>query len=122
MSGLRSGIVEVPRALAELSERLAARIAGLDDALAQLRAERAADSADDEHDPEGVTLSSEWSRVAGLRSDAEGEQASVDAALARVAAGTYGTCVDCGERIPPARLAARPTASRCVACAERRGF
>lgn len=29
-------------------------------------------------------------------------------------------CVDCGEPIPPARLAARPEAVRCIACKERK--
>ena len=47
------------------------------------------------------------------------ELAEVDAALARMRAGTYGECRDCGESIAPARLAASPTATRCVACPER---
>ena len=84
--------------------------------------DRGADTADDEHDPEGATLSHEWSRLAGLRSDAERELAEMDVALARAAAGTYGVCVDCGTRIPDERPAARPTATRCVSCAERAGL
>jgi RNA polymerase-binding transcription factor DksA len=32
----------------------------------------------------------------------------------RIAEGTYGTCEVCGERIPDARLEARPWAVRCV--------
>jgi RNA polymerase-binding transcription factor DksA len=43
----------------------------------------------------------------------------VDAALARMRAGTYGECSDCGEPIALARLSAYPTAMRCVACQER---
>ena len=43
----------------------------------------------------------------------------VDAALARMRAGTYGECSDCGEPIALARLSAYPTAVRCVACQER---
>jgi DnaK suppressor protein len=46
------------------------------------------------------------------------ELAEVEAALARMADGTYGECSDCGMPIPPARLAAYPTARRCVACQE----
>ena len=38
----------------------------------------------------------------------------VDAALARVADGTYGRCAVCGEPIVPARLEARPTTDRCI--------
>jgi DnaK suppressor protein len=44
------------------------------------------------------------------------ELTEVDAALARMRDGTYGECVDCGVAIAPARLAAYPTAQRCVAC------
>src|SRR3954471_2742261 len=45
-----------------------------------------------------------------------GELRDVEAALTRIADGTYGECVDCGTRIPHARLAANPSASRCIAC------
>jgi RNA polymerase-binding transcription factor DksA len=43
----------------------------------------------------------------------------VDAALARIRAGTYGECRDCGEPIALARLSAYPTAMRCLACQQR---
>jgi RNA polymerase-binding transcription factor DksA len=46
------------------------------------------------------------------------ELAQVDAALARVAAGEVGDCVDCGEPIPPARLHINPAAARCAECQE----
>ena len=42
-----------------------------------------------------------------------------DAALRRIAAGTYGMCSGCGDPIPYARLLALPTATRCVGCAGR---
>jgi RNA polymerase-binding transcription factor DksA len=45
--------------------------------------------------------------------------AEVDAALTRVAAGTYGVCTACGEAIAPGRLRARPAAALCIACAIR---
>ena len=44
------------------------------------------------------------------------ELAKVEAALARLADGTYGECADCGSPIPYARLAAYPAARRCVTC------
>jgi len=44
------------------------------------------------------------------------ELRDVDAARGRLADGTYGTCVDCGEAIADARLAAYPTAKRCTEC------
>jgi len=46
------------------------------------------------------------------------ELAEVDAALARVADGSYGTCSHCGEPIGWSRLNAQPTAQRCIACQE----
>ena len=46
------------------------------------------------------------------------ELAEVEAALARMADGTYGECSECGQPIPVARLTAYPTARRCVACQE----
>ncbi|WP_353807165.1 TraR/DksA family transcriptional regulator [Agromyces sp. SYSU T00194] len=75
--------------------------------------------ADDEHDPEGVTLSAEWSHLAGLREAERRELEEIDAAFARLDAGTYGICVDCGRRIPVGRLRARPEAARCVEDAAR---
>ena len=43
----------------------------------------------------------------------------VDAALARIEAGTYGLCIDCGVEIPLARLHAAPEAPRCIVCQEK---
>ena len=44
------------------------------------------------------------------------ELRDIVAAEARIAAGSYGTCIDCGAEIPFARLAAYPTAKRCLGC------
>ncbi|MFN4118658.1 TraR/DksA family transcriptional regulator [Acidovorax sp.] len=44
---------------------------------------------------------------------------AIDAALARIAAGTYGDCTDCGAHITAARLMAHPEAHRCVHCQEK---
>jgi DnaK suppressor protein len=38
-------------------------------------------------------------------------------ALARMEDGTYGVCVECGQRIAEKRLEARPTATQCINCA-----
>lgn len=103
---------------------LEARLRELDDALARLdaddaalRHDRADATADDEHDPEGSTLSGEWQRVDALRRARLDERVEVLAALDRVAAGTYGVCAVCGRPIPAARLDVRPMATTCVACA-----
>lgn len=44
------------------------------------------------------------------------ELREVDAALERMALGTFGTCVSCGGPIPAQRLLANPSALRCAAC------
>ncbi|MCU1570038.1 MAG: DNA-binding protein [Naasia sp.] len=75
-------------------------------------------NSDDEHDPEGTTLAWERSQADSLRLDAVARLAAVAAARARVAEGTYGTCIRCGGPIAPGRLEARPWTDRCVACAD----
>lgn len=47
------------------------------------------------------------------------ELAAIDAALARIEAGSYGQCTSCGVDIPAARLHATPEAGRCIQCQER---
>jgi len=74
-------------------------------------------NADDEHDPEGATIAFERQQVAALIAQAQQRLADVDAALARAAAGGYGVCDSCGRPIAPERLAARPQARTCIACA-----
>ena len=41
---------------------------------------------------------------------------AVDAALGRIADGTYGKCVNCGAHIPEERLEAMPWATLCIDC------
>ncbi len=89
-------------------------IAELDARIAGVVAARADANVDDEHDPEGATIAFERSQAAALRAAAERRLVEIDAALHRVAAGTYGVCAVCGEPIPAARLAARPFATRCI--------
>jgi RNA polymerase-binding transcription factor len=43
----------------------------------------------------------------------------IEAALARIADGSYGNCTDCGGEIGRARLKAYPTAERCLPCQEK---
>jgi DnaK suppressor protein len=101
---------------ATLLERLIAEGAELD----LVRGARA-ESADDEHDPEGSTLSSDWSRIAGLRAATDDRLAAVDRALARMENGGYGLCLRCGRPIGVERLAARPEAEHCIDCARALG-
>lgn len=48
------------------------------------------------------------------------EMASVERALERLEAGTYGDCAACREPIPLQRLMARPDAEYCAACQDTR--
>jgi DnaK suppressor protein len=50
----------------------------------------------------------------GLEENAERLLAEIDAALGRIADGTYGTCSVCGRQIEPERLEAVPYASLCI--------
>ena len=54
--------------------------------------------------------------VETLRRGARIALAGIEAALARIDRGAYGTCVQCGVAIPTERLEFRPFASGCVAC------
>ncbi len=74
-------------------------------------------NADDEHDPEGATIGFERAQLTALLATARGRIAEVDDALRRVDTATYGVCERCGRPIPEQRLAARPFARCCVACA-----
>lgn len=104
--------------LARRAEVLAA-IGASREELSGIQSARSDGTADDEHDPEGSTLSSDWSRIAGLQADASASLAEVDRALERIHDGTSGTCVVCGRPIAEARLRVRPWADRCVTCASR---
>lgn len=74
----------------------------------ELAEDHAADRANDHWD----------AHVLSRLGDAETRQLSaVLAALRRLAAGTYGTCVRCHRPIGPARLDAVPEAARCADCA-----
>ncbi len=42
--------------------------------------------------------------------------AKIEAALARLANGTFGTCESCGRPISSARLRARPVTTLCIDC------
>ena len=77
-------------------------------------------NADDEHDPEGATIAFERAQVSALAQQVRGHLAEIDAALGRLADGSYGVCVQCGQPISPSRLEARPAARTCIGCAAAR--
>ena len=70
----------------------------------------------DEESGEGGTLNVERERDLALSAQARAAVEEIDRALAKIEAGTYGTCEQCGQPIPKARLKALPYATLCVAC------
>jgi DnaK suppressor protein len=105
--------------IADRRDELTARLAAIETRLAAIRAARSGATDDDEHDPEGSTLSTEWSRAEGQRADAARELVELEAALERVKAGNYGVCASCATTIPRERLRVLPAATLCVRCASR---
>ncbi|BAS09242.1 dnak suppressor protein [Arthrobacter sp. Hiyo4] len=65
---------------------------------------------DDEHDPEGSTIAFELSQASALLKQSSDGLDQVDAALARIAAGTYGTCAVCGTSLR--RVGSKPARRR----------
>lgn len=51
-----------------------------------------------------------------LNENSEAVLREIDAALARIDDGTYGTCASCGKPIGEERLRARPWATLCIDC------
>ncbi len=103
--------------LEELIARTRSRVQRIETELAALTSARRSESDDDEHDPEGVPLSAEWSRLSGLLDSAREDARQAEGAARRLEAGEYGICVGCGNPIPVERLEVRPFADRCVPCA-----
>ncbi|MCM3920686.1 TraR/DksA C4-type zinc finger protein [Frankia sp. AiPs1] len=105
-----------------LAERLdaATRVAALRDGLDRILDDTADRDADDEHDIEGASMPFEREQVRATLRQATDRLAEVDAALGRLAAGTYGVCETCGRTVGEQRLAARPSARTCLPCATRR--
>jgi DnaK suppressor protein len=82
----------------------------------RILADTADRDADDEHDIEGTSMPFEREQLRATLHQAMTRLAEVDAALDRLATGTYGTCQTCGRPIGTGRLAARPSASTCFSC------
>lgn len=95
----------------ELREKIAERRGALEDAA------RPADPAGDIADKAFERSRAEVEHDLIERSLRELEE--IAATRERAANGTFGECIECGERIAPARLAVNPTARRCADCQTR---
>ena len=70
----------------------------------------------DEESGEGDTLAVERERDLAISAGERAKIEEIDAALARLAAGTYGLCESCGKKILKARLEFMPEVAVCVDC------
>lgn len=108
-----------------LERKLRARQATL---RGEIRAALAASSEERHRDLAGMVHDAADDSVADLLTDVNltgmdrdaRELTAVTAALARLAGGTYGVCIDCGGDIGYQRLEAQPEAARCIECETRR--
>jgi DnaK suppressor protein len=98
-------------------KRLEEMLAGLDRSIAILQGEH---PETEQHTADAGASLSDTERIDAALDAMRRQRAEVMAALARVQAGTYGRCVDCGHPVPDGRLEARPEAARCVACQSKR--
>ena len=103
-------------------ERLLADRGRVVDSIALLHREHAANDgneAGDHHiaDPSVIAVERELDSTLG--DSAEAVLAAIDAALARLAGGTYGICTSCGAPVGDARLEARPHSEHCIDCQRR---
>jgi DnaK suppressor protein len=104
--------------LAAEREQTGAQLAALRRDLDSIIASTAsAAGADDEHDPEGSSTAFDRQHVAALLTQAEERLAAIASAQRRLDDGSYGRCERCGRAVGAERLAARPSAATCVACA-----
>jgi RNA polymerase-binding transcription factor DksA len=103
---------EVEKRLRERGEEIAARRQQLKRSSENMLDSELADYDQHPADEGTETHEQELDETTDMILAAEAE--NVEIALARLAKGDYGTCVDCGKEIPPERLEAIPEAIRCI--------
>lgn len=101
--------------IAELRTRLLARLADMESRIARIEADL---SAPHSADSEDQAIERELDQaLEGQDELLMHEIAMIQAALARIDAGSYGECTRCGESISPKRIEAIPETPLCIACA-----
>ena len=101
---------EFRRRLEEARGEILRTVAKTDEELATLEARQAGGPSAD------VTTEMASAVLSRLEGRQKHELDAIDAARARLAAGTYGVCEGCHRPIPLARLRAMPATCFCVAC------
>jgi DnaK suppressor protein len=108
---------------AAIRELLTARLAGLDEDLAELTAaprDPMAAVSFGKRVGDGTTEAVERIAKVGQAEQLDAMRVDVVRALAKLDEGTYGICDRCGALIPDERLEARPWSVLCVGCAASR--
>ena len=65
---------------------------------------------------DAAAITAERTEVLGIVDSLKVHLDKVDASLARIDNGTYGTCAGCSNRIAPERMEARPVSRLCIVC------
>jgi DnaK suppressor protein len=106
--------VDLDTARTHLQERLAE----LDRSATTLTAEDAGSDVDlshiHQHPGDQGTELADFERENAVIEAAQNDRGEIEAALARIDAGTFGRCIDCGKEIPEGRLEIKPEAARCL--------
>jgi len=110
-------ISQVRRQLADEADELRAEIGKAETSIADRLGDSVSDAGDDQADVGAKTYERE--HELSLTYNARDLLAQSERALARIEAGTYGSCESCGQPIGKARLKAFPRATLCVSCKQR---
>jgi DnaK suppressor protein len=106
----KDALLKLRAILVRRRDALRSALAGDLSLLKELRSESPGDVIDAAYDSAQDEISSQLAEVESR------ELASIENALERMKAGTYGLCEVCNGKIPMARLDALPYATMCIAC------
>jgi DnaK suppressor protein len=110
-------ISQVRDNLRDEAAELAAEVQRAESDIAARFADGISDAGDDQADVGAKTFERE--HELSLAHNARELASQAGRALARIEAGTYGSCESCGEPIGKARLQAFPRAALCVTCKQK---
>ncbi len=96
--------------------RVLAEAAALHDDLSHSIEDSFDEDGNDSHLADSATETVDREIEQSLEENAEHLLAEIDAALGRLDAGTYGSCVRCDKPIGDERLSALPYAAKCIEC------
>lgn len=116
----KSTVERFRKRLVDERDRLEAMVAEYEKEREEARlTESSADRSPDPGNAEAGSMKFEYEKELSIEQNLIDLKSKVEAALAKVEAGTYGICERCGESIPIARLDALPYSTLCVDCARR---